>query len=84
VAVSALLGLARWCQRRKELVQGGNQCQKSERIVYPPSIGQRVPLRHLWTEAPPGNRQAILKALGRMVVQQVRPRRKKGVPHEDD
>ena len=51
----------------------------------PPSIGQRVPLRHLWTEAPPGNRQAILQALGRMVVQQVRPPdERKGVPHEDD
>ena len=77
--MAALLKLARWCQERRFVEQGGESCPVS--TLFPPSqvpLGPFppqtpvVPLEQLWTHLPVRHRQLIGVTLAQMIARQIR------------
>ena len=83
IGLPALLQLAEWCRKRREMDQGGVPCDRLQRVSPPRrNAKESIPLKELWQVLLPGTRQKVLQTLGRIVTQQLKPPLSKEAKHE--
>src|SRR5262245_54181184 len=76
VGVSALLELAQWCRKRRDLTSGESRCATRQPTAVPPGPATKQELlirKSLWNHRPHDQQLQVIQTLGRVLARALPP-----------